>query len=140
MKKIYFVFIFVFVLLFGYIGINKWLSYEDDPLTQAKRMYPLGYGNPYIIVKTDGTGGKEITTPYVYAVIKPSEQISSASLSWRRIGQSAVNLDQFINKKVYIDGEYYLGIPLLIQKPENDPYGLTTAQPVIKITSVTFAQ
>lgn len=140
MKKIYFVFVVLFVLLIGYVGVNKWLDYEDSPLTQAKRMYPLGNGNPYIIVKTDGTGAKEISTPYIYAIIKPNESISSASLSWRRIGESTTSLNQYINKKVYISGEYYMGIPLFIQKPESDPYGLTTTQPVIRITNITFAQ
>lgn len=128
------------VIFIGYLSIDKWLSYEDNLLTQATRIYPLGNGNPYIIVKTDGTGTNNISTPYIYAIIKPNESISSASLSWRRIGQSAVKLDQYINKKVYINGEYYMGIPLFIQKPNNDPYGLTTTQPVIKIINLTLAQ
>ena len=125
------------VLLIGYVGINKWFEYEDSPLTQAQRMYPFGSNTPYIIVNTDGTGASKISTPYVYAIIKPGESVTAASLSWRRIGQSAVNLDQYINKRVYISGEYYIGTPLLIQNPEQDPYGLTMTQPVIKITNLT---
>lgn len=140
MKKIYFVFVLLVVVLVGYLAIDKWLSYEDSPLTQATKMYPFGNETPYIIVKTDGIGANKISTPYIYAIIKPNESISSASLSWRRIGQSAVKLDQYINKKVYISGEYYMGIPLFIQKPDSDPYGLTTTQPVIKITNLTSAQ
>lgn len=128
------------LVLIGYLAIDSWFSYEDNPLTQAKRIYPLGIGNVYIIVKTDGTGAEKMTTPYIYAIVKPNETLSSASLSWRRIGQSSVDLEQYINKKVYISGEYYMGIPLFIQRPDSDPYGFTITQPVIKITDLTLAQ
>lgn len=138
MKKTRFVILVIIFFLVGYLVIDQWLSYEDNPLTQAKRIYPLGNGNPYIIVKTDGTGAEKITIPYIYAIIKPNETLNSASLSWRRIGQSAINLDQYIGKKVYIKGEYYMGMPFFIQIPEEDPYGLTFTQPVIKITNLTL--
>ena len=140
MKKKYFAFALLLIVLIAYSVLNKWLSYEDDPLTQATKLYPLGNNTPYVIVKTDGTGAGKISTPYIYAIIKPGESISSASLSCRRIGQSAVDLDQYINKEVYISGEYYMGTPLFIQKPDSDPYGLTTTQPVIKITNLTLVQ
>lgn len=110
MKKIYVVFAILFILLIGYVGINKWLDYEDNPLTQAKRMYPFDNNHIYIIVQTDGTGAAVTSTPYIYAIIKPDEGMSAASLSWRRIGQSTVDLGQYLNKKVYIDGEYYIWV------------------------------
>ncbi len=141
MKKLKIIFIVFLLIVIGYIGFNKWFDYEDNSLTQANRAHKFGNNIPYIIIKTDSSGAStEQGKPLVYAIIEPSEPKSSGSLSWRRIGQSKVNLEKYINKQVYIDGEYYEGIPLLINKPIQDRYGVTMTQPVIKINNLTLVK
>jgi hypothetical protein len=139
MKKIYIILTFIFVFFIGYVVINTWLNYEDNSLTQAKREHKFGKTTPYIIVKTDSSGALvEKNPPLVYAIIEPKEPKSSAGLSWRRIGQSKIDLEKYVNKQVFIDGEYYEGTPLLINRPTNDLYGLTLVQPVIRINNLTI--
>lgn len=139
MKKIYPGFAIIFAILIGYLAINMWLDYEDNPLTQANRSHTFNKTTPYIIVKTDSSGRTvEQNPPLVYAIIQPNESRSSAGLSWRRIGQSKVDLEKYIDKQVYIEGEYFEGVPLLINKPKQDSYGVTMTQPVIRVNNLTL--
>lgn len=141
MKKIYLIIFIIFIFILGYIVINKWLDYKDNSLTQAKNTYKFGNNIPYIIIKTDSSGALiEQGPPLVYAIIKLNEPKSSASISWRKIGQSKINLEKYIDKQVYIDGGYYEGIPLLINKPEQDKYGVMLTQPVIRINNLTLVK
>ena len=141
MKKIYIVFVIIFVILIGYILFNKWLDYEDNPLTQAHRSHIFNKTTPYIIVKTDSSGATvEQNPPLVYAIIQSNESRSLAGLSWRRIGESKVDLEKYIDKQVYIEGEYFEGVPLLINKPEQDSYGVTMTQPVIRVNNLTLVK
>lgn len=141
MKKIYIIFAIIFVIFIGYFAFNKWLDYEDNPLTQANRSHAFNKTTPYIIVKTDSSGATvEQNPPLVYAIIQPSEPRSSAGLSWRRIGESKVNLEKYIERQVYIEGEYYEGVPLLITKPEQDSYGVMMMQPVIRVNNLTLVK
>jgi hypothetical protein len=139
MKKIYLLFAILFAILIGYLAFNKWLDYEDNPMTLARRYHTFGNSKIYIIVKTDSSGATvEQNLPLVYAIIEPSESKSSAGLSWRRIGKSSVDLEKYVDKQVYIDGEYYEGTPLLINKPDEDRYGVLLTQPVIEVKSITL--
>lgn len=141
MKKLKIIWIVLLLIVIGYIGFNKWLDYEDNPLTQANRAHKFSNNIPYIIIKTDSSGATiEQDKPLVYAIVEPSEPKNFGGLSWRRIGLSRVDLEKYINKQVYIDGEYYEGIPLLINKPAQDQYGVTMMQPVIKINNLTLVK
>ena len=41
---------------------------------------------------------------------------------------------------MYIEGEYFEGVPLLINKPEQDSYGVTMTQPVIRVNNLTLVK
>lgn len=129
------------LLAFVCLLTGFWVMYTDSSLKQAQRMYPLNKRTPYIIVKTDGTGAEfESDIPHVYAILRPGEPQSSASLSWRRIGKSNEPIEEYLNEKVYIEGKYYMGKPLLINRVENDRYGFLEEQPVIEIYHLTIAE
>ena len=139
MKKLKIFFVIFLLIIIGYITFNKWLDNEGNSLTQANRAHKFGNNIPYIIIKTDSSGASvEEGRPLVYSIIEPNEPKSSGGLSWRRIGQSKVDLEKYVNKQVYIDGEYYEGIPLLINKPAQDQYGVIMTQPVIRINNLTL--
>ena len=141
MKKIYIIFAILFAILIGYYAFNKWLDYEDSPLTQANRSHVFNKNTQYIIVKTDSSGATvEKNPPIVYAIIHPFEARSAAGLSWRKIGQSKVDLEKYINKLVYIEGEYYEGIPMYIIKPKQDSYGAMNTEPVIRVNNLTLIE
>ncbi|MDO8741563.1 MAG: hypothetical protein Q7J11_00270, partial [Candidatus Roizmanbacteria bacterium] len=139
MKKLKIIFMIIILVAIGYFVFMKWVGYSENPLTQAVIAHKFGSKVPYIIIKTDSSGASvEKSPPLVYVVILPGELNSAGALSGRRIGQSKVDLEKYINKKVYIDGEYYEGTPLLINKPAQDRYGVTITQPVIRINKLTL--
>ncbi|MCJ7739794.1 hypothetical protein MUP32_00560 [Candidatus Microgenomates bacterium] len=137
MKRIIIFIIVLLLIIIGYFLFNNWLDFEDSPLTRAERTHPLDNNHPYIIIKTDSSGAQEEKNPpIVYAIIEPNEPHTAGSLSERRIGQSRVNLEEYVNKQVYIDGEYYEGQPLLLREIQQDTYGFLIVQPVIKINNL----
>lgn len=142
MKIIFIVFAILLLLFIGYLAFWKWVDYSENPLTQARIAHKFDNNTPYIIIKTDSSGAeKEKGPPVVYAIILPGEPNSMGSvLPGRRIGQSKVDLEKYINKQVLIDGEYYEGLPLLINKPFQDLYGVLMEQPVIKINKLTLSK
>lgn len=113
----------------------QWLGIQDAAITQAKQLYPLGDRQTYIIVKTDlMLGGK----PFLYAIRKPEEATDAAALAWRRVGMSKVNLEQYIDREVTIEGTYYIGKPLIIGNIPAEIYrDIMVDQPVIRIDNLT---
>ncbi|MDO8610495.1 MAG: hypothetical protein Q7R95_08165 [bacterium] len=141
MKKFYIAFIIFFLVVIGYLALMKWVNNAESPLNQAIIAHKFSNNIPYIIIKTDSSGASiENDPPLVYSIILPGEPNSSGSLSGRRIGQSKVDLKKYINKQVFIDGSYYEGTPLLINKPKQDRYGVMMTQPVIRINNLTLAK
>jgi len=137
MKKLIILCLIVFIIIGGVILVDRWVSNEDNPLTQASRMYPLNKSFQYIIITTDFSDSSTSNPPpIVYSIIKPDESSSAANLSYRIIGKSNIDINKFLNKKVYIEGNFYEGKPILINKPKDDLYGVLQNQPVIEIQSI----
>lgn len=131
-------FVSIIVLLASMSLVWIWAGYWDDPLVQASQERPLDGKHSYVILKTDmGTGSE----PFWLAIVYPGESAAAATLAFRRIGESQVDLLQYVNKEIFITGRYYVGEPLALGKvPASKFAGSVSVQPVIRVENIIVAE
>lgn len=119
-------------------------TFVDNPVVWAKGMYPLGNKQAYIIElnkgEVDESGDTILPENMFYTFRMPNEEKQQPYLSGRHIGQSKIDLNDYLGKKVYIDGNFSMGVPTIL-KDENIPeYLIREDKAILNIESLTLAE
>lgn len=131
--------IFSYLAFYIYLGI-----FVDNPVAYARGNYPLGEKQIYIIelnhAEVDERGGTILEANMFYTFRKPDEEKQYPYLSGRHIGFSKVNLNDYLGRKVYINGYFSMGLPIIL-KNNNIPEFLVREEKVIlNIDSLQLAE
>ena len=103
----------------------------DNVVAFATEMYPLDNKHIYTIIKNKEVIGNndKIDTPYgvAYVIIPKGGDSQPPSTNGRAIGKTDMDIKPYLNKEVYIQGDFYDGTPLLLSN-QNIPEFLTTGK------------
>jgi len=113
----------VFILLILFLLFNTFVYYTyktDNVLYYAWEDRPLDGKHIYIIEKNEALWNKDknkptIATGSAYIIRVPGESPKhSIVISGKVVGKTDVELEQYIGKKVWINGEYFWGKRLFL--------------------------
>jgi hypothetical protein len=125
------IFTFLFLVLISLLLISK-LLYSGQQVSKADSysIFPLSDANAdYIITEWDGL----YTLTYYKYGVNESDQNTADTLSLF-ISSSPVNLEQYLNKSVEIQGDFVDGVPMCKEKCPR--YIGTKQRPVVRITTI----
>lgn len=92
--------------------ILAYYIYMDQPLSFVRKIMPLGKGHVYTIKESDKLVVDDISIPVgaAYEVVMEGDERNLDLLGpGRSVGYSKVDLEPFLNKKVYIFGSIVEG-------------------------------
>lgn len=132
-----------FVLIIGFLGFSFPIAYSlnrDNLASYASKMYPLDEKHIYTIVKNNKWlgEGNQVDTPagVAYVIVPKTGEIQPPSTNGRAIGKTDINLEPYLNKEVYINGEFYEGSPMFLTTKNIPDILLHSQRAVLHIRSL----
>jgi hypothetical protein len=111
-------FITLFLLIIIFPKLTTFVKELDTPLGHAKEDYPLGEKYTYILKKNPEvkTNDFHLGKDTFYFIALEDDRESQHFSSGRQIGQTLVNLEPFVDKKVQIWGTHYTGAVMFLKE------------------------
>ncbi len=112
LKKLQVLAIIAIVVGLFVLGIDAYLTHIDNPLSLVRKIMPLGKGYVYTIKESDKLVVDDISIPAgaAYEVVMEGDERNLNLLGpGRSVWYSKVDLEPFLNKKVYIFGSIVEG-------------------------------
>lgn len=142
MKKT--IFIGSFVIFWGVSFFLVYFFTQDNLATYASTMYPLDEKHVYTIMKNNQElgDGNQVDTPagVAYVIVPKDGQIQPPTTNGRAIGKTDINLEPYLNKEVYINGEFYEGSPMFLTTKNIPDILLHYQRAVLHIRSLRLAK